>query len=66
MREMGYGRGYQYAHDYPEGRVAQQHLPDILSARQYYRPGTLGMEPRIATRPTGEGSAMPDSRAPAK
>jgi len=66
MREMGFGRGYQYAHDYPEGRVAQQHLPDILNARQYYRPGTLGVEPRIAARPGAEGSGIPDSRDRAK
>jgi putative ATPase len=39
MRSMGYGRGYRYAHDYPGGKVEQQHLPDQLSGRRFYEPG---------------------------
>jgi putative ATPase len=38
MRGMGYGRGYEYAHDYPEGQVEQQHLPDDLKDRRFYEP----------------------------
>jgi putative ATPase len=39
MRSMGYGRGYQYAHDY-EGGVAkgQVHMPEKLAGRKVYRP----------------------------
>jgi putative ATPase len=39
MRSMGYGRGYRYAHDYPDGVVEQQHLPDGLEGRSFYEPG---------------------------
>jgi putative ATPase len=38
MRSMGYGRGYQYAHDDPSGTVEQQHLPDELTGRRFYEP----------------------------
>jgi putative ATPase len=38
MRSMGYGRGYRYAHDYPGGKVDQQHLPDQLAGRRFYEP----------------------------
>src|SRR6266849_1375562 len=40
MRSMGYGRGYQYAHDY-EGGVAksQAHMPEKLKGRKVYKPG---------------------------
>jgi putative ATPase len=39
MRSMGYGRGYQYAHDF-EGGVAQSqvHMPDKLKQRKVYKP----------------------------
>lgn len=47
MQELGYGRGYQYAHDDPEGFVAQSHLPENLEGRQYYRPTDRGYERRI-------------------
>jgi putative ATPase len=53
---MGYGKGYLYAHDYG-GKVHQQHLPDDLVGRRYYRPGANGVEPRLAPdRPPFEGS----------
>lgn len=35
---------YKYPHDYPEHVVEQQHLPDSLSDRQWYKPGRLGQE----------------------
>jgi putative ATPase len=38
MRQMGYGRGYQYAHDYEGARIDQQHLPDPLVGRRFYEP----------------------------
>ncbi len=47
MRQMGYGRGYQYAHDYEEHYVEQQHLPERLAGRRYYEPGDLGYEAKI-------------------
>ncbi len=39
MRDMGYGKGYKYAHDYDEHQVEQTHLPDRLQGHRYYQPG---------------------------
>jgi putative ATPase len=50
MKDLGYGAGYQYAHDAPDARVAQQHLPDSLRDRQYYRPTDRGLEADVARR----------------
>jgi putative ATPase len=50
MRDLGYGRGYQYAHDAPDARVDQEHLPDTLRGRQYYRPVDRGLEAELARR----------------
>ena len=47
MQDLGYGRGYQYAHDDPDGVVAQSHLPENLEGRVYYRPSDRGYEQRI-------------------
>ena len=44
MRQMGYGKGYKYAHEYEGHVVEQQHLPDSVAGRRYYRPGPLGWE----------------------
>jgi putative ATPase len=51
MKHLGYGQGYQYAHDL-EGKVAadMQCLPDNLKDRTYYRPTNEGMEKRIRER----------------
>ncbi|MGH7883568.1 MAG: replication-associated recombination protein A, partial [Candidatus Dormibacteraceae bacterium] len=38
MREMGYGQGYKYAHDYEGGVVDQQHLPNELAGEKFYLP----------------------------
>ena len=50
MRDLGYGRGYQYAHDAPEARVEQEHLPEALRGRRYYRPVERGLETELARR----------------
>ncbi|MFC2005274.1 replication-associated recombination protein A [Chloroflexota bacterium] len=47
MKQTGYGRGYKYAHDYPEHFVEQQHLPDSLQGKQYYSPSEQGYEKQI-------------------
>ena len=47
MRDMGYGKGYKYAHDYEDHQVEQTHLPDRLAGHQYYEPGELGFEAKI-------------------
>jgi putative ATPase len=48
MRQMGYGKGYKYAHDYEGGVVEQQHLPDRVAGHRYYRPTSRGWEGRRA------------------
>jgi putative ATPase len=50
MRELGYGAGYQYAHDVPEGYVPQDYLPDELRDAEFYVPGTMGTEREVAKR----------------
>lgn len=50
MKEMGYGEGYRYAHDYPDAVAAQQHLPDALAGRQFYRPSDRGYEKAVGQR----------------
>jgi putative ATPase len=50
MREMGYGRGYRYAHDYDKGIVGQQNLPQNLGARTYYEPTDRGFERELSAR----------------
>jgi len=44
MKELGYGAGYQYAHDAPDAKVEQQHLPDAIAGRVYYEPTNRGFE----------------------
>ena len=50
MKGLGYGKGYQYAHDYAERMTAMQCLPDNLLGREYYRPSDQGLEPRSRER----------------
>jgi putative ATPase len=44
MKEMGYGRGYIYAHDDPEGAARLEYLPKELKGRRYYEPSDAGYE----------------------
>jgi len=50
MAHQGYGREYQYAHDAPDALVDQEHLPDALRGRTYYRPTDRGAERELADR----------------
>ena len=43
MKDMDYGKGYKYAHDYPEHFVEQQNLPDSLQGKRFYTPGDQGI-----------------------
>jgi putative ATPase len=47
MKDLGYGKGYQYAHDLKEKVADMECLPDSLRGRQYYHPTDQGMERRI-------------------
>jgi putative ATPase len=50
MKETGYGRGYQYAHDSDEKLTDMTCLPDSLAGRTYYRPTDQGFEQRLRQR----------------
>ena len=50
MKELGYGSGYQYAHDAPEAYIPQEYLPDPLRGARFYEPGPFAFEKEIAKR----------------
>jgi putative ATPase len=50
MKDLGYGRGYRYAHEYTEGVTGMDCLPDSLKGTRFYRPGTEGFERELAER----------------
>jgi putative ATPase len=47
MKGLGYGEGYKYAHDEPEGVADMSCLPERLQGRRYYEPTDRGIEARI-------------------
>jgi putative ATPase len=44
MKELGYGQGYEYAHDQGGARVSHEHLPEEIAKERFYIPGTRGFE----------------------
>jgi putative ATPase len=50
MRDLGYGEGYAYDHDAPEGFSGQSYFPDALPRQEFYRPVERGFEREIAKR----------------
>lgn len=50
MQDIGYGKGYKYAHDFPAGIAPMECLPPGLVGRQYYRPTERGMEKELGAR----------------
>jgi putative ATPase len=50
MKNLGYGHGYQYAHDLDDKVADMQCLPDNLKDRRYYQPTNEGLEKRIRER----------------
>jgi len=50
MKELGYGKGYQYPHDFPNHHVEENYLPEELKGRIYYRPTNQGYEGEIRKR----------------
>ena len=50
MKDIGYGRGYRYAHSEPEGVGGIECLPESLKGRRYYRPRGAGEEAELARR----------------
>ena len=53
MRNMGYGKDYQYAHDHPGHFVEQDFLPPSLKDRRFYQPTEEGSEKEIVERLKG-------------
>jgi len=50
MEDIGYGKGYKYAHDHPGHFVQQQNLPDSLQGKHFYIPGDQGYEKQVIAR----------------
>ena len=50
MKDVGYGKGYQYAHNSEDKLTDMQCLPDSLLGREYYRPTREGLEYRFKDR----------------
>jgi len=47
MKEIGYGDGYKYAHDYENGITDQEYFPPELIGAEYYHPSGVGREQRL-------------------
>jgi putative ATPase len=50
MKELGYGEGYQYAHDHPDAYVPQDYLPEPLRGAHWYSPSEFGYEKTVRER----------------
>jgi putative ATPase len=50
MKDLGYGKDYQYPHDYPDHFVDEEYLPENLKGRIYYDPSDQGFEREIKKR----------------
>jgi putative ATPase len=50
MKGFGYGKGYQYAHDFEAAITGQSDLPDQLQTRKFYTPTERGLEKKIKER----------------
>nr|WP_321402717.1 replication-associated recombination protein A [uncultured Desulfobacter sp.] len=50
MKQMGYGNGYKYAHDYKHGYAAQSYLPEPLDGERFYHPTARGYEKTVKQR----------------
>jgi putative ATPase len=50
MKDIGYGDGYSYAHDFAEQTAPMDCLPESLAGRRYYRPKESGLERQIRDR----------------
>ncbi len=50
MRNLGYGKGYKYDHNYEDGVAAQSYLPEQIATERFYTPSDRGYEKIIAER----------------
>jgi putative ATPase len=56
MRGLGYGKGYQYAHDAADATTTQENLPENLRGRRYYEPTERGFERELRERQRQRGA----------
>jgi len=50
MKNLDYGKGYKYAHDYDDAFVDQEYLPESLQGTKFYEPSKMGFEKVIRER----------------
>ncbi|MBI3873188.1 MAG: replication-associated recombination protein A, partial [candidate division Zixibacteria bacterium] len=50
LKQVGYGRGYLYPHDFDDALVDQEYLPTQLAGTQFYHPTQRGLESDIQRR----------------
>ncbi|MBT5659235.1 MAG: hypothetical protein HOJ02_03665, partial [Rhodospirillaceae bacterium] len=50
MKDIGYGKGYQYDHDTPEGFSGQNYFPEDMARQNFYQPLERGFEREIGKR----------------
>ena len=50
MKELGYGAGYQYAHDHADAYTPQEYLPEALRGARWYEPTEFGYEKTVKER----------------
>jgi len=50
MKNLDYGKGYKYAHNFKDGYIVQEHLPKELKGKRYYFPTDRGFEKEIKQR----------------
>ncbi|HEY3356293.1 MAG TPA: replication-associated recombination protein A [Polyangia bacterium] len=62
MKDMGYGAGYKYPHDFEGHYVPEEYLPDELRGRRYYQPSQNGRERAIGERLGEQRAAIAERR----
>jgi putative ATPase len=50
MKDLGYHKGYQYAHDYQDNFSTQEYLPDKIAGTKFYEPGDNARENEMRQR----------------
>jgi putative ATPase len=50
MKELGYGKGYEYPHDHPGNLTGQEYLPEELREKRFYKPKNYGFEKDLQKR----------------
>ncbi|MBW1861022.1 MAG: replication-associated recombination protein A [Deltaproteobacteria bacterium] len=66
MKRLGYARGYLYPHNYPDGWVEQEYLPEKVKNRIFYRPTGRGFEKEIRRRMAGRKPQPANKKAPSR